>query len=90
MTGLMRVEGGSAALPFVRMFCGCTVRIPLGGFVTAQCIAGSPKVHSCGEQGNALMPFALRMSDIYSALEEASAQLLPGEHLFAYPRYLHG
>ena len=80
MTGLIRVEGGSAALPFVRMFygapseylwedsCGTVHRIPQG---------------EGGEQGDALMPLLFAVGQ-HSALEEASAQLLPGEHLFAF------
>ena len=50
MTGLMRVEGGSVALPFVQ------------------------------QQGEGLMPLLFAVGQ-QSALEEASAQLLPGEHL---------
>ena len=80
MTGLMRVEGGSAALPFVRMFygalseyfwedsCGTVHTIPQG---------------EGGEQGDALMPLLFAVGQ-HSALEEASAQLLLGEHLFAF------
>ena len=80
MTGLMRDEGGSAALQFVRMFygapseylwedsCGTVHRIPQGEGV---------------EQGDALMPLLFAVGQ-HSALEEASAQLLPGEHLFAF------
>ena len=80
MTGLLRVEGGSAALPFVRMFygapseylwedsCGTVHRIPQG---------------EGGEQGDALMPLLFAVGQ-HSALEEPSAQLLPGEHLFAF------
>ena len=80
MTGLMRVEGGSAALPFVRMFygapseylwedsCGTVHRIPQG---------------EGGEQGDALMPLLFAVGQ-HSALEEASTQLFPGEHIFAF------
>ena len=66
--GLLRVEGGSAALPFVRMFygasseylwedsCGTVHRIPQG---------------EGGEQGDALMPLLFALGQ-HSALEEAS------------------
>ena len=80
MNGLLQVDGGNAALPFVRMFygapseylwedsSGATHRIPQG---------------ECGEHGDALMPLLFAVGQ-HTALEEASAQFWPGERIFAY------
>ena len=74
------VDGGSAALPFVRMFYGApseylwedsggaTHRIPQG---------------EGGQQGDALMPLLFAVSQ-HSALEAAGTQLWPGDRIFAY------
>ena len=80
MTGLLQVEGGSSALPLVRMFYGApseylwedsrgTVhRIPQG---------------EGGEQGDALMPLLFAVGQ-HNALEAVSAQLWPEERLIAF------
>ena len=80
MRGLLDVEGGGAALPFVRMFFGSpseylweddegTVhRIPQGEW---------------GEQGDAMMPLLFAVGQ-HRALEATHRRMNPGEFLMAF------
>ena len=78
--GLQRVEGSSACVPFVHMFCSCPSSHLLEG--------DSGVVHAIqqgegGEQGDVLM-FLLFCVGQHAALEEVQARLRPNERLFAY------
>ena len=78
--GLTRVDGGGAALPFVRMFfrypseylwedeVGIVHRIPQ---------------REGGEQGDAMMPLLFSLGQ-HEALEDVHRQLRAGEYLFAF------
>ena len=80
LRGLTRVDGGGAALPFVRMFygspseylwedgVGIVHRVPQG---------------EGGEQGDATMPLLFSLG-LHEALEDVHRQLRAGEYLFAF------
>ena len=79
LEGLLRVEGGSSALLFVRMFYE----------TPSECFSddATGTVHTIperegGEQGDALMPLLFSVGQ-HSFLENVGAQLRNGEHLFA-------
>ena len=80
MRGLLRVEGGSQALPFIRMFYGAPSEYLWED--------SSGTVHTIpqgegGEQGDPLMPLLFAVGQ-HEALEAISDQLPEGDHLLAY------
>ena len=80
MQGLMRVDGGSEAVPFVRMFYGSPSEYlwedSLGVVHTIPQGEG-------GEQGDPLMPLLFAVGQ-HQALEAVKGQLSDGDHLLAY------
>ena len=80
LEGLLRVEGGSSALPFVRMFYG-THSEYLWEDATGT-VHTIPQGEG-GEQGDALMPLLFSVG-LHSSPEAVGVQLRDGEHLFAF------
>ena len=80
MQGLMRVDGGSEAVPFVTMFYGSPSEYlwedSLGVVHTIPQGDG-------GEQGDPLMPLLFAVGQ-HQALEAVKGQLSDGDHLLAY------
>ena len=80
LEGLMQVDGGSATLPFVRMFYGAP-----SGYLWEDDFG---QVHTIsqgegGEQGDALMPLLFALGQ-HGALETTARTLRAGEFMFAF------
>ena len=80
LEGLMRVDGGSAALPFVRLFYGRPSQ-----YLWEDSTGTTHTVHQGegGEQGDPLMPLLYSVGQ-HRALEAISRELLGSEKLLAY------
>ena len=80
LQGLMNVEGGSAALPFVSMFYGSPSKYlwedDVGAIHTIDQGEG-------GEQGDALMPLLHSLGQ-HSAFQRVQSELKQGETIFAF------
>ena len=80
LEGLMQVDGGSATLPFVRMFYGAPSEYlwedDFGQVHTTS-------QGECGQQGDALMPLLFALGQ-HGALETTARTLRAGEFMFAF------
>ena len=85
LEGLMRVDGGSSALPFVRLFYGSPSEY-LWEDATGT-VHTIPQGEG-GEQGDPLMPLLFSVGQ-HSSLEAVGAQLRRGEHLLAFLDDIH-
>ena len=85
LEGLMRVDGGSSALPFVRLFNGSPSEY-LWEDATGT-VHTIPQGEG-GEQGDPLMPLLFSVGQ-HSSLEAVGAQLRRGEHLLAFLDDIH-
>ena len=74
LEGLRTFDGGDAALPFVKQFCGSTSRF---------CVSHEIVQGEGGEQGDPLVP-ALFALGLHQVLVAVQAGLLPSERLFAF------
>ena len=80
LSGLLNVEGGNQALPFVRMFYGS----PSSYSWEDSCgVSHTIRQGEGGEQGDALMPLLFALGQ-HRALVAIQSELQDGEFLFAY------
>ena len=80
LSGLLNVEGGGQALPFVRMFYGS----PSSYSWEDSCgVSHTIRQGEGGEQGDALMPLLFALGQ-HRALVAIQSELQDGEFLFAY------
>ena len=78
LEGLMQVDGGSATLPFVRMFYGAPSEyLWEDDFGQVHSISQG----ECGEQGDALMPLLFALGQ-HGALETTARTFRAGEFMF--------
>ena len=85
LEGLMRVDGGSSALPFVRLFHGSPSEYL---WEDATGMVHTIPQGEGGEQGDHLMPLLFSVGQ-HSSLEAVGAQLRRGEHLLAFLDDIH-